>query len=208
MRRLRWAAAAVVLAVAGCGGGQAPVTRDAVAAADTVTTAGPVTGPTGSVKGVSYAGLTDAYTGNYGGSVATVEPQWQHAVLLSDTPGACGRSGAGEPYAANEVTLRFTLVGYATTAGQLPPVQPPAADLPLTFPATGRWVTTSDGVQRQLKAYAMKAKSNGAAGSDLVASGGTVTFTRMDPGPGSYEGSYDVRFGRGRVTGGFGAPWC
>ena len=81
-------------------------------------------------------------------------------------------------------------------------------DLPLTFPATGRWVTTSDGVQRQLKAYAMKAKSNGAAGSDLVASGGTVTFTRMDPGPGSYEGSYDVRFGRGRVTGGFGAPWC
>ena len=145
MRRLRWAAAAVVLAVAGCGGGQAPVTRDAVAAADTVTTAGTVTGPTGSVKGVSYAGLTDAYTGNYGGSVATVEPQWQHAVLLSDTPGACGRSGAGEPYAANEVTLRFTLVGYATTAGQLPPVQPPAADLPLTFPATGTWVVPCRG---------------------------------------------------------------
>ena len=39
MRRLRWAAAAVVLAVAGCGGGQAPVTRDAVAAADTDTVA-------------------------------------------------------------------------------------------------------------------------------------------------------------------------
>jgi hypothetical protein len=159
-----------------------------VAVADTVTTAGTVTGPTGSVKGVSYAGLSDAYTGNYGGSVATVSPQWQHAVLLSDTTGACGRSGAGEPYAANEVTLRFTLVGYDNTAGQLPPVQPPAADLPLSFPATGMWVTTSDGVQRQLKAYAKKAKSNGAAGSDLLATGGTVTFTRMDPGPGSYEG--------------------
>jgi hypothetical protein len=208
MRRLRWAAAAVVLAVAGCGGAQAPVTRDAVAVADTVTTAGTLTGPTGSVKGVSYARLTDAYTGNYSGSVATVSPQWQHAVLLSDTTGACGRSGAGEPYAPNEVTLRFTLVGYDNTAGQLPPVQPPAADLPLSFPATGTWVTTSDGVQRQLKAYAMKAKSNGAAGSDLAATGGTVTFTRMDPGPGSYEGSYDVRFGRGRVTGRFSAPWC
>ena len=208
MRRLRWAAVVVVLAVAGCGGAQARVTRDAVAVADAVTTAGTVTSPTGSVKGVSYAGLSDAYTGNYGGSIATVSPQWQHAVLLSDTTGACGRSGAGEPYAANEVTLRFTLVGYDNTAGQLPPVQPPAADLPLSFPATGTWVTTSDGVRRQLKAYAMKAKSNGAAGSDLVATGGTVTFTRMDPGPGSYQGSYDVRFGRGRVTGRFGAPWC
>ena len=121
MRRLRWAAVAVLLAVAGCGGGQAPVARDAVAVADTVTTAGTVTGPAGSVKGVSTR-LTDAYTGNYGGSVATVSPQWQHAVLLSDKAGACGRSGAGEPYAANEVTLRFTLVGYDSTAGQLPPV--------------------------------------------------------------------------------------
>lgn len=91
---------------------------------------------------------------------------------------------------------------------QLPPVEPPAADLPVSFPATGTSVTTSDGVHRQLKAYAMKAKSNGAAGSDVVATGGTVTFTRMDRGPGSYEGSYDVRFGRSRVTGRFGAPWC
>jgi hypothetical protein len=208
MRRLRWAAVAVLLAVAGCGGAQAPVTRDAVAVADSATTAGTVTSPTGSVKGVSYAGLTDAYTGNYGGSVATVSPQWQHVVLLSDKAGACDRSGAGEPYAGSEITLRFTLVGYGNTAGRLPPVQPPAADLPLSFPATGTWVTTSDGVRRQLKAYAMKARSNGAAGPDVVATGGTVTFTRMDPGPGSYEGSYDVRFGRGRVTGRFGAPWC
>ena len=108
--------------------------------------------------------------------------------MLSDHAGACGRSGAGEPYAANEVTLRFTLVGYDDTAGQLPPVQPPAADRPLSFPATGTWVTTSDGVHRQLKAYAMKARSNGAAGSDVLATGGTVTFTRMDPGAGLLRG--------------------
>ena len=120
MRRLRWAAA-VVLAVAGCGGAQAPVTREAVAVADTVTTAGTVTSPTGSVKGVSYAGLSDAYTGNYGGSAATLPPQWQHAVLLSDRTGACGRSGAGAPYAAK----CFAVASMALVAPSPAPPSPP-----------------------------------------------------------------------------------
>lgn len=167
---------------------------------------GTVTSPTGSVKGVSVAGLTDAYTGNYGGSAATTPPQWQHAVLLSATSGACAREGSGGGYAPSEVTLRFTLVGYWNTAGQLPPVQPPAADLPLTFPADGTWVTTSDGVQRQLKAYFMKARSNGGAGSDVAATSGTVAFSTATAS--SYDGSYDVWFGTDHVTGSFAAPWC
>jgi hypothetical protein len=71
-------------------------------------TAGTVTSPTGSVKGVSATGLSDVYTGNYGGSALSVPPQWQHAVLLSASSGACPREGCGNGYAANEVTLRFT----------------------------------------------------------------------------------------------------
>jgi hypothetical protein len=180
---------------------------------------GSVTNPTGSVKGISCTGLVDAYTGNYGGSELTIPPQWQHAVLLSASTGACSREGSGGSYAANEVTVRLTMIGYRNSpTGVLPPVQPPAADLPLTFQGDGTWLATSEtyngspaGVQRQLKAYFMKAKSNGAAGSDTVATSGTVTFTAMDAagsGSGGYAGSYDLYFGTDHVTGSFTAPWC
>jgi hypothetical protein len=166
---------------------------------------GSVANPTGSVKGVSTTGLVDAYTGNYGGSAATIPPQWQHVVLLSNVTGACAREGQGHGYAVNELTVRLTLIGYWNTNGQLPPVQPPAADLPLTLTA-GQWLTTSDGVQRVCNPYFMKARSNGGAGSDVAATGGTVTFTRMDAT--QYEGSYDLAFGTDHITGSFIAPWC
>jgi hypothetical protein len=167
---------------------------------------GSVTSPTGSVNGNSMTGLTDAYTGNYGGSALTLPPQWQHVVLLTNTTGACAREGCGGGYAANEITLRLTMIGYWNTAGQLPPVQPPSGDLPLTFQADGTWLVTSDGVNRQLKAYFMKARSNGGAGSDELATSGSVTLSTMTST--TYDGSYDIYFGTDHITGTFVAPWC
>lgn len=166
---------------------------------------GSVTSPTGSVSGNSLTGLCDAYTGNYGGSALTLPPQWQHAVLLSATTGACAREGSGGAYAGGELTLRFTMIGYWNTAGQLPPVQPPTADLPLVFTANS-WLVTSEGVSRVCKPYFMKAGNNGGAGRDVAATSGTVTFTRMDTT--NYEGSYDLYFSSDHVTGSFVAPWC
>ena len=163
---------------------------------------GSVTSPTGSVNGTSLTGLQDAYTGNYGGSAATLPPQWQHAVLLSATTGACAREGSGGSYAAGEVTLRLTMIGYWSTAGQLPPVQPPS---PVTFTAN-TWQTTSDGVNRVCQPYFMKARNNGNPGSDVAATSGTIVFTRMDTT--NYEASYDLYFGSDHVTGSFVAPWC
>lgn len=175
---------------------------------------GSVTSPTGSVKGNSLTGLCDAYTGNFGGSALTTPPQWQHAVLLSATTGACAREGSGNGYAANELTVRMTMTGYRNSpAGVLPPVQPPPGDLPLTFQADGTWLATSESpaVQRACKVYFMKAKANGSAGSDVAATAGTVTFTVMDAdgsGTSGYSGSYDVYFGTDHITGSFVAPWC
>lgn len=167
---------------------------------------GSVTSPTGSVKGNSLTGLCDAYAGNYGGSAQTIPPQWQHAVLLSGSTGACAREGSGGSYAANELTVRLTMIGYRNSpSGVLPPVQPPSGDLPLTFTAN-TWLATSDGVQRVCQPYFMKARSNGGAGSDTAATSGTVTFDVMTAT--QYEGSYDLYFGTDHITGSFVAPWC
>jgi hypothetical protein len=169
-------------------------------------TPGTVTSPTGSVKGISAAGLTDVYTGNYGGSALSDPAAVAARGVAVRQHRGLPREGCGNGYAANEVTLRFTLVGYWNTNGQLPPVQPPTGDLPLTFQADGTWLTTGDGVNRQLKAYFMKARSNGGAGTDTVATSGTVTFTTMSSG--TYDGSYDVYFGTDHVTGSLTSPWC
>lgn len=169
--------------------------------------AGTVTNPTGSWSGNSLAGLVDAYTGNWSGyedPYQTIQAQWQHWVLLSATTGACGREGGGGSFAAGEITLRFLLVGTIAIPGHADTFLP-VADLPYTFNANGTWVTTSDGVLRQAKGYAMKAKSTGSAGTDTLAAG-TVTFSRADAV--QYEGSYDLNFGSGAVTGAFVAPWC
>lgn len=175
---------------------------------------GSVTNPTGSVKGVSLTGLADAYTGNWGGlngtysgttsPVGVTLAQAQHLVLLSATTGACAREGSGGSFAANEVTLRFVMLAYADLPDSMTTI-PAAADVPLTFP-TGAWVTTSDGVHRRATGTFMKAKSNGAAGTDSVATSGSVTFTTMDAT--EYAGSYDLYFGTDHVTGSFSAPWC
>lgn len=168
---------------------------------------GSVTDPTGSVNGKNLAGLVDAYTGTWSGinspSGATMA-QWQHLVLLSNVTGVCARMGTSGTFAPNEITLRATMVGYIELPGDAPTV-PPATDLPLTLPA-GQQVTTSDGVHRMASPYVNQARKNGGAGSDTAATGGSVTFTRMDTI--SYEGSYDLWFGTSRVTGSFVAPWC
>lgn len=167
---------------------------------------GSVTSPTGSVKGVSVAGLLDAYAGNFGGSALTIPPQWQHVALLSNQAGACSREGSGGSYGGSEVTVRLTMLGYRDApAGVLPPVYPPAADLPLTFTANA-WLVTSDGVSRVVNPYFMQATRNGGAGTAVQASAGTVTYTRMDNV--QYEGSYDLYWGSDHATGSFVAPWC
>lgn len=174
-----------------------------------------VTNPTGSWSGGSLTGLLDAYTGNWSGFEDPFGPlptqaQWQHLVVLSNQTGACGREGTTNQWGSNEITLRFLFVGTIAVGSGSPAghadTYPPSADLPLTFAGDGTWLTTSDGVTRHAAAYAMKAKSNGSAGSDKLATSGTVTFTRMDNV--QYEGSYSLNFGSGTCTGSFVAPWC
>jgi hypothetical protein len=175
---------------------------------------GSVTNPTGSVNGNSMTGLVDAYTGNWGGlngtydgttsPMAGAQAQAQHVVLLSNVTGACSREGSGGAYAANELTLRLTFIVYADLPNSMTTI-PPAADLPLTFPAAS-WVTTSDGAHRIVTPYFMKAKSNGAKGSDVVATSGSVVITGADAT--TYTGTYDVYFGTDHITGSFASPWC
>jgi hypothetical protein len=91
--------------VSGCGSVASGSTAEAAG--------GTVANPTGSIKGQTLTGLVDAYTGNWRGlngtssatttQVGTAKAQWQHAVLLSDHTGACGREGSGGGYAGNEV---------------------------------------------------------------------------------------------------------
>ena len=168
---------------------------------------GSVTSPTGSVSGNSLTGLQDAYAGHFGGIVCPAGgamAQWNHAVLLSDCAGACA---SGNPYVANELTVRLVLFGYK----ELPDcasVYPPAADLPRTFVVPNVLQDTSDGVHRSvLGAYFMKAKASGAVGNDVAAVSGTVTLTRADNV--QYEGSATLVFpSGGSLSGGFVAPWC
>lgn len=168
-------------------------------------TAGSVTNPTGTVAGNDLTTLKDAYAGNFGGLQCPADvamAQWQMLVLLSNAADACT---SGNPFLAGELTVRFVFVGYR----ELPdcaPVYPPAADLPLTW-TLPNWRDTSDGVHRSLAAYFNKARSNGQAGNDVQATGGTVTFTAMDAT--SYQGSYNLQFpSGGSAAGSFVAPWC
>lgn len=175
---------------------------------------GTVTNPTGSVKGYSLTTLVDAYTGNWSGISGTydgttsplggAQAQAQHVVMLSDQTGACSRKGSGGAYGSNELTLRLTHIVYADLPNSMMTI-PPAADLPLTFPA-GQWVTTSDGAHRIVNPYFMRATKNGGAGTDTSATGGTVVLTGADAT--HYAGTYDLWFGSDHVTGSFDAPWC
>jgi hypothetical protein len=168
---------------------------------------GSVTNPTGSVGGQSLTGLQDAYAGNFGGlgcPAGGVQAQWNHVVLLSSQAGACA---TGNPYSANEVTIRLVLLGWIPLP-DCAPVYPPAADLPLTFTVPDVQQVTSDGVTRSVRAYYMKAKSGGGLGNDVAATGGTVTFTRMDNA--QYEGSISLAFpsSGSASASAFTAPWC
>jgi hypothetical protein len=201
-RRTLLNVAGVAALATACGTPDHPVSATGAA----TLTAGTVTNPTGTVNGNNLATLTDAYTGHFGGIVCPAggaQAQWNMAVLLSSQAGACT---VGNPYSANELTLRIVLFGYADLPDCASPY-PPAADLPLTFTVPNVLQTTSDGTHRSvLQAYVMKAKSNGGLGSDIPASSGTATFTRMDNV--QFEGSYDLYYGTAHVTGGFVAPWC
>jgi len=167
---------------------------------------GSVTNPTGSVNGNSLTGLQDAYAGNFGGLLCPaggVQAQWNHVVLLSSAADACG---TGNPYVGGEVTVRLVPLGWIGLP-DCAPVYPPPGDLPLTFTVPDVQLVTSDGVTRIVRAYFMKAKANGGLGNDVAATGGTVTFTRMDAT--AYEGSATLTFpSGGSFSGSFVAPWC
>jgi hypothetical protein len=195
-----------VAAAAGCS--TASPDRPVAAGGLQPVTQGSVTNPTGSVNGNSLTGLLDAYADAWAGilePVGAAMAQGNYYVLLSDHTDACSR--VGQPFAANEVTLRFVQVYYAPLPlGASPWV--PAADLPCVF-TVGQPLTTSDGVIRQITPYFNKANSSGGQGKDVAPTGGTVTFTAVDPATGQHEGSYDLTFARGgTAAGAFLAPWC
>ena len=174
---------------------------------------GSVTNPTGSVKGVGLTGLVDAYAGNWGGLNGTYDgtttpsgpilAQAQHLVLLSNSAGACAREGSGASFAANEITLRLVMLVYADLPDSITTIPPS----PVTF-QTGVWdvAPATAGTHRRATATFMKAKANGAAGTDTIATSGSVAFAVMDDT--AYEASYDLWFGADHVTGSFVAPWC
>jgi hypothetical protein len=196
--------AGLAVALAGCGIPDHPVSATGAAAL----TAGSVTNPTGSVGGNNLSTLVDAYTGNFGGitePLGTTQAQWNYLSLLSATPDPCARKGAGGLYAPNELLLLFVLVGYADLPNPAP-WQPPAEALPLTFTGAA-WLETSDQVYRQCLPQVMRATKGGKPGNAVVATGGTVTFTRYDAT--SQDGTYDLSFpDGGTAAGSFTAPWC
>jgi hypothetical protein len=169
---------------------------------------GSVTNPTGSVNGKNLATLVDAYAGNWGGITQPLDgaqAQWNYANLLSAVVGACAREGSGSSYAPSELTLQLVLVGYADLPNPAP-VFPPAADLPLVL-TVGGWTQTSDGVYRQVRPQVMQATRQGKAGNSTAATGGAVTFTRLDGV--EQDGSYTLAFPNGgSAAGSFVAPWC
>jgi len=202
---------ALLAVVSGCGSVAAESTAEA--------TGGTVADPAGSIRGQTLTGLVDAYTGNWGGlngtssttttQLGTAKAQWQHAVLLSDHAGACGREGSGGRYAGNEVTVRLTMIGFADLTS--PPATPGSIttipSTPLTFTANV-WQPplSTPGEHRVINPYYMRTRSNGRPTGDTAATGGTITFTQMDAT--SYAGSYDLYFGTDHITGSFVAPWC
>lgn len=164
-----------------------------------------VTTPTGNVKGSDLSTLRDAYTGHWSGilcPVGAAMAQWQLAILLSDAADACG---SGSPFVPNEVMLRLVVVGY----NELPDCAPvyPSSGLPIALRVPVVNADTVDGVHLVCRAYFNQARSNGGAGSDVEATGGAVTLTRMDST--AFEGSYTLTFPNGgAAAGSFAAPWC
>jgi hypothetical protein len=164
---------------------------------------------TGTVHGYPLTGLTDGGCYAFGGITSPVPPstmaQWQHlGPLMSTVTSVCTRLAGGGNYNAGEITLRFVLLGYADYPGNAP-VYPPAGDVPLTFQAN-QILATSDGVHRVCKPYVMKAGSNGHAGSDIAATGGTVTYDRISSL--GVAGSWNLTFGSDTTAGSFDCGWC
>jgi hypothetical protein len=160
---------------------------------------------TGTVKRIPLAGLTDAASYAFSGSVSPPAPgvpaQWQFASLASDHADVCAT--AGGTFRDSEITFRLVLSGYADSPADAP-VYPPAGDLPLTMTA-GQVVTTSDGVHRICNPYVMQAR-NGKAGTDAAATSGTVTVTGWDSG--GVTATWDLHFSGDHTTGSLAAPWC
>jgi hypothetical protein len=155
-------------------------------------TPGSVTSPRGSVGKTALTDLVDAYS-----QVTGVD--WQHQLYstLSNKPGVCAR------YRQNQVVVNEKWLVVIQTAYR--------SDMqPAPF-ATGTYgigvgTTAPDGTLRTADATFQPFGRNCSEGGQQEATGGTITYTNVTDT--LVEGSYDLLFGRSRVTGSFTAPTC
>jgi hypothetical protein len=155
-------------------------------------TPGGVTSPWGSVGKTPLNDLVDAYS-----QVSGVD--WQHQLYstLSNRPGVCARYRQNQVL-ANEKWLLVIQTAYRAD-------QQPAPFTTGTY-GIGVGTTGPDGTLRTVDASFQPFGRNCSAGGLQEATGGTVTYSTVDDT--LVVGSYDLLFGRSRVTGSFSAPMC
>ena len=155
-------------------------------------TPGTVTDPRGSVGKTSLTDLVDAYS-----QVTGVG--WQHQLYstLSNKPGVCARYRQNQAV-ANEKWLIVIQTAYRSD-------MQPAPFMSGTY-RIGVGTTGPDGTLRTADATFQPFGRNCAEGGQQEATGGTVTYTVVTDT--LVQGSYDLLFGRSRVTGSFSAPTC
>jgi hypothetical protein len=155
-------------------------------------TPGSVANPSGSIGKTSLTDLVDAYS-----QVTGVE--WQHQLFstLSNKPGVCAR------YRQNQVVVNEKWLIVVQTAYRSD--RQPAPFAPGAY-GIGVGTTGPDGTLRTADATFQPFGRNCSEGGQQEATGGTVTYTTVTDT--LVAGSYDLLFGRSRVTGTFSAPMC
>jgi hypothetical protein len=155
-------------------------------------TPGRVTDPRGSVGKTALTDLVDAYS-----QVTGVD--WQHQLYstLSNKPGVCARYRQNQAV-VNERWLLVIQTAYRSD-------RQPAPFAPGTY-GIDVGTTGPDGTLRTVDATFQPFGRNCSEGGQQEATGGTVTYTTVSDS--LVAGSYDLLFGRSRVTGSFTAPTC
>jgi hypothetical protein len=183
-------AALPLQAAAGQPQGSTPTAESPVPCAEP--TPGTVTDPRGSVGKTTLTDLVDAYS-----QVTGVD--WQHQLYstLSNKPGVCSR------YRQNQVVAGEKWLVVIQTAYRSD--MQPAPFAPGTY-GIGVGTTGPDGTLRTAEATFQPFGRNCSEGGQQEATSGTVTYTTVTDT--LVAGSYDLLFGRSRVTGSFTAPTC
>ena len=153
---------------------------------------GTVTNQSGSVGRIPINDLVDAYSQVDG--VA-----WQHQLysVLTNKPDACAHYRQNQVVAGEE-WLIVVQVAYRSD-------RQPAPFAPGTY-GIGVGTTGPDGTLRTVDATFQPFGRNCSEGGQQEATGGTVTYTTVTDT--LVVASYDLLFGRSRVTGSFSAPTC